>query len=110
MTPREIDVAIARDVFKFDVRERGGWWHINTGGKGAYFEEGIPEYHFSFGFAWQIARHLKKEGFTVAIAYGPDGATASIMRDNKIVGFVSGDEPARVLCLAALKAYGVEIE
>lgn len=72
---------------------------------------GCPQYSTNITLAWQVVEHLRKQGLEFTIdSRGGDPYWAEFANENHTVGGqASADTPALAICLAALKARGVEV-
>jgi hypothetical protein len=91
MTDRELDALVAEQIMWRDTAAHG-----------------TPCYSTDLAVAIQLFPVLRADGRSVALAHGDEGAVASVLANDKH-HFACDPFPARALCVAALKAYGVEV-
>lgn len=128
MTDRELDALVAGKVLRLKTitatavrpmtwngcRVSGGVY-LDTGKKSTWGRnvKDIPAHSTSFADAWLVVEEMARRGYRMELATrSPDGKLA-------LVGFFRFGEPggpgeqsappARAICLAALRALGVEV-
>jgi len=114
LSPRERDALVAERVMglsKSDARQAGlncptcgydGQWS-----SGANWRTLVPQYSTDIATAWQVVEKLKeKYEFQLLLDHGQ--WSFSVFRGDKFT--VYGSTVPEVICLAALRAVGVEVE
>lgn len=131
MTDRELDALVAEKVFGMTVCDRAfaDWPRIvapdffpfdNAAGVDGSFR--VPRYASDFGKAWCVVEEMRRRGFLVSVT---DDATEDgderpcawwMVRFEKMPAFpgnAAGEaharEAPRAICIAALRALGVEV-
>jgi hypothetical protein len=108
LSPRERDALVAEKVMGFNKSDLDFMGEIHVEKDGIHRE--LPHYTTDIAAAWEVVEKLNCQGYRVEIVCGSQGDT--------YVTFVIGGIRCRVdcynlkeaICLAALKAVGVEIE
>ncbi|WP_074951041.1 BC1872 family protein [Alicyclobacillus macrosporangiidus] len=112
MTPRERDALVAEQVFGWT-----GCW-ANPHGLAAFgvppgktSRRGIGYYTTDISTAWQIIEHVKSKGFYIDVLSYADGYVA-VTHDGQEPLNLDGTAPtaSEAICIAALKAVGVNVE
>lgn len=116
MTDRELDALVAEKVM--------GWARLQPGndeigwktGPGALDLSGLPEFSTDIAAAWEVVEEIRRRGLAPEIAllaYGKAwGVGFKSWRSNTTLtpaNFVHASAP-HAICLAALKAVGVELD
>lgn len=106
MKNRELDVLVAKHVMKLDV-EAAVAGQILDDDCGCKIE--IPHYSTDIAAAWDVVEKLKIKGFDFVLHWKT--AWECIFWFGRDKWFESNCETApRAICLAALKAVGVEVK
>jgi hypothetical protein len=110
---RELDRLIAERVMGDTQDEHGGW--ISSDGNTRYHGDGGPmEYSTDIAAAWRVADHMTAEWLGVRVVTWNDVAQASILKQadhDEVIVVCSAEAPTapHAICLAALRAVGVEV-
>lgn len=109
MTDRELDALVAEKVFGWkEIAEspiNGALCGSKPDGEHGYKYE-IPRYGSDIAAAWQVVEEMESCGKRVTIHR--EGSGDDWAADFGHGYYAAANEPARAICLAALKAIGVE--
>lgn len=106
---RELDALVAKHVMDlnptWNIPNEDYFYTVN--GSNNY----LPYYSTSISGAWQVVEKLKGPDMWIGIDTTPDGRYRCMMLNKKgpDADFIADSAP-RAICLAALKAVGVDIE
>ena len=120
---RELDALVAEKVMEWEWHwlPSGYWLHDRPKGiSGAYRKShespvevmNVPKYSVGIAAAWQVIEKWDEQGWDWEITTGKNNIHVWVLTDNERVFAHRGIAPEAPLaiCLAALKACGVELE
>lgn len=121
---RELDALVAEKVFGLHRNERGHWYDVSGSSIPCYYADTepcdpsswLPDYSTSIAAAWEVIERVVSgkvsenlEGFALTVQPGTIGASFSNLHGKG--HFQSNGKTAPLaICLAALKAVGVDAE
>lgn len=110
MSPRERDALVAEKVMGFTKPSLG--WGFHELESGSYVNYPLPHYTTDISEVWEVVDKLKKKRVFINMGFSPisnryavNFSTVTVMKDSN--GYAPTAPEA--ICLAALKAVGVEI-
>lgn len=125
MTDRELDALIAENVMGWEIRWLGcephHYWEPDDG-RGGRWNDRLPEYSTDIAAAFQVVEKMKRVRLWFSCCYQTgalrDDLSAmawscrfrGFKRGESIEGFHGDKSLPRAICLAALKAVGVNPE
>lgn len=118
LSPRERDALVAEKVMGFTVTDwpTGKSFPVTSaiaaGVLSERQESRIPHYTTQIAAAWEVVEKLRREKMLVTVVSDEDGGWNAEMWDynNRQSGEVFAESAPEAICLAALRACGVEIE
>jgi hypothetical protein len=138
MQDREIDALVAEHVMGWRWVEHGGfdwivppdvvpdiaffmWGHRIHDDKPQFsgeFENVLPHYSTDIAAAWKVVEAMRAAGYSVSIGYYANGCDVGITARNSRAGWEAvrpvygghADTAPRAICIAALRAKGVNVD
>lgn len=112
---RARDVCVERRIFGTAIREndacRNLHWTDSIKPNGGRMSARVPRYSMDIAAAWAVVENLEAEGLTVEYrTYGPTAQRRVTVSDGgTIQGYANADTAPEAICIAALRAVGVEV-